>query len=321
MRISFAADVLRESIPQLEPSILERLLIDQTTTKNIIWATNDYEVYGPDYGAKCHITLPLITGLYGRLISPRVKKTKEYQANRTRDKAEVFTPSWVCNEQNNLVDEQWFGREGVFNSTHGKRWTTSTKKIIFPDAIGKQWENYVDARRMEISCGEAPYLTSRYDVVTGKSIPLHERIGLLDRKLRVVNENTDNEEDWYKWALRALQSTYGYEYQGDSLLLARKNLLFTFIENALHKLNETPNKKILDTAAQIISWNVWQMDGLKYTVPFGKLEESYSQLNFFDILGGIDTPSDSKSQPCKIMDWRAKRSVVYASLVERRNNA
>lgn len=28
-----------------------------------------------------------------------------------RDKAEVFTPSWVCNAQNNLVDNQWFGKK------------------------------------------------------------------------------------------------------------------------------------------------------------------------------------------------------------------
>ena len=71
-------------------------------------------------------------------------------------------------------------------------WISTREKIVFPDIKGKQWKNYIDARRMEISCGEAPYLVSRYDTVTGTSIKLNERIGLLDRKLRVVNENTDS---------------------------------------------------------------------------------------------------------------------------------
>ncbi len=315
MSVYFEIDVLEEEISQLGNAILAKLLIDRTTRKNIIWATSDYESFGMDYGAKCHIQPSLITGVHSKLIRPRIAKAKEHQANRTRDKAEVFTPSWVCNEQNNLVDEQWFNRKSVFNSGCGDRWITTKGKIIFPDVKGKQWKDYVDARRMEISCGEAPYLVSRYDTSTGEPIPLPDRIGILDRKLRVVNENTDNKEDWYKWALRSLQSSYGYEYQGDNLLIARENVFYTFIENALYKFNEIPDEKMLNTAARIISWNLWQMDGLKYTVPFGKLEESYRQLSLFDILDDIDSLEKSKSQQCKIMDWRADRSVVFASLI------
>ena len=91
-------------------------------------------------------------------------------------------------------------------------------------------EKYVDAKRLEISCGEAPYLVSRYDTVTGKEITIEQRIGLLDRKLRVVGENTNTEEEWFKWTKRAYESTYGYEYQGDSLLIARENLLSTLLK-------------------------------------------------------------------------------------------
>ena len=47
-------------------------------------------------------------------------------------------------------------------------------------------------------------------------IPINCRIGILDRKLRVVNENTDTEEDWMNWCIRAFQSVYGYEFQGDN---------------------------------------------------------------------------------------------------------
>ena len=58
--------------------------------------------------------------------------------------------------------------------------------------------------RLEIACGEAPYLVSRYDMSTGELIvPPYRRIGILDRKLRIVDENTDTKEEWLKWAFRA----------------------------------------------------------------------------------------------------------------------
>lgn len=314
--MDYSIDILEEDICVLDSDVLNILLKDRTTRKNIIWATSDYESLGREYSAKCEIKASLITGMHRKLIQPRITKAKEHQINRTRDKAEVFTPSWVCNEQNNRVDEQWFGKKAVFNSACGNRWITTKGKIKFPEIKGKQWKDYVDARRMEISCGEAPYLVSRYDTVTGEPIPLFDRIGLLDRKMRVVNENTDNKEEWYKWSFRALQSTYGYEYQGDNLLLARENVFFSFIENALYKYDEMPDKKTLNTVARIISWNVWQMDGLKFTVPFGKLEESYRQLSLFDPLDSIDRLEEPQSQQCKIMDWRAKQSLIFASMIE-----
>ena len=35
-------------------------------------------------------------------------------------------------------------------------------------------EEYVDLRWLEITCGEAPYMVTRYDTVTGEEIPLSE---------------------------------------------------------------------------------------------------------------------------------------------------
>ena len=89
---------------------------------------------------------------------------------------------------NGYADEVWFGQKEVFFQD---RMPTAT--VEFPR--GKRWERYVDSRRLEITCGEAPYLVSRYDAETGEVIPIRERIGLLDRKLRVVGENTRTEED------------------------------------------------------------------------------------------------------------------------------
>lgn len=41
-----------------------------------------------------------------------------------------------------------------------------------------------------------------------------------------MNENTESYEDWLKWTTRAFEATYGFEYQGDSLLIARINLFY-----------------------------------------------------------------------------------------------
>lgn len=181
--------------PDARNTLLDILLQDKTTKKNIIWATDDYAELGEHYGFKQEIRPELIAGEQDSLVQPRVEKALEHQTNRTRDKAEVFTPSWICNAQNNLVDEQWFGRKDIFNIQKNIEWKATTEKIVFPDDRQHTWQKYVDAQRLEISCGEAPYLVSRYDTVTGKFIPVAQRIGLLDRKLRVVGENTSTEAD------------------------------------------------------------------------------------------------------------------------------
>lgn len=308
-------DIYEDDILTLGKGVLDDLLKDRTTRKNIIWATTDYEKYGIDYLSAKEISIPLITGRNSKIIQPRIAKEKNHQLARTKIKAEVFTPAWVCNEQNNLIDEQWFGRPNVFNASQNKKWITNLSRIEFPTAKGKGWKAYIDARRMEISCGEAPYLVSRYDTVTGSVIPLQDRIGFLDRKFRIVNENVDNETDWNKWAIRALQSIYGYEYQGDNLLLARENIILTFIENSIYKFNKIPDTKMLHDAAKIISWNIWQMDGLTFAVPLGKRQEYNQQLLLDDILFAQIAGPNHSQLFCKIMDWRNKNSLLYKDLV------
>jgi hypothetical protein len=219
--------IFDEDLTAYGKPLLSILLKDRTTGKNIIWATNDYIQLGEIYKAENEISLNIVNGGSEKFIRPRITKSYEKQNNRTRNKAEVFTPSWVCNEQNNLIDEQWFGRKNVFNIAKDRDWIPNNEKIEFPNVKNKTWKDYVDARRMEITCGEAPYLVSRYDTVTGEVINLKSRIGLLDRKIRVVSENAKNEDEWIKWTVRAFQSVYGYEFQGDNLLLARENLLHT----------------------------------------------------------------------------------------------
>lgn len=286
---------------------------DKTTHKYIVWATNNYIHLGDGYYPSQEMVPELIIGKYTNIIQPRILKKQDEQAQRTRDKAEVFTPLWICNKQNNLVDEAWFGRNYIFNKSEGKTWTSNPDKIIFPN--GKKWQDYVDARRLELSCGEAPYLASRYDPVTGEQIEIENRIGILDRKLRIVNENVDNTKDWIKWVERAFQSSYGYEYQGDNILLARENLLLTFIDYYQARFEKNPSLLETKKIANIIAWNIWQMDGITMTAPYSEALPKYQQLSMFDIIE--ETKSQSlEAVSCKIYDWRAQRSIEFKSMVK-----
>jgi hypothetical protein len=263
-------DILENDILKKYPGVLDILLRDNTTQQNIFWATNNYQEIGEKYKFSSPILADLITGKNGHIIMPRVKKDKELQESRVREMAEVFTPSWICNAQNNLIDNAWFKRENVFNTEIDlpdgtKTWNVNKKKITFPE--GKTWKHYIRDKRLELACGEAPYITSRYDTTTGEFIPIKKRIGILDRKLRVLNENVEDSGVWLEGAQSAYKNTYAYEWQGDSLLLAREAVLITFIENYTLMFGKEPLLKSIQYMAYIISWNFWQMDGLKMVIP------------------------------------------------------
>lgn len=287
--------------------ILDKLLIDKTTGKRIIWATDGYSEYGENYCDRFEITPGALAGINPVLIQPRAFKALETQQQRTKSKAEVFTPSWIVNKMVNHLDEEWFGRSDVFNIEKDQTWETETEKIDFQ---GKKWKDYVDRSVLEITCGEAPFIVSRYNATTGEIIPIEERIGILDRKLRIVTENTGNEEDWVKWAKRAYESVYGYEYQGDNLLIGRINLLMTFVDYYQSIWNKEAGKDLLTAITNIITWNFWQMDGLNGTVPLGVPQPVFEQMTLFD----IEDKPEEKAPLCKVRKWRAKKTIRYKEI-------
>lgn len=289
--------------------VLSLLLKDKTTGKNIIFATDTYSGYG--YAEHDYMTETAVLGFSSCDIQPRVFKTQSEQNERTRKKAEVFTPAWVCNMMAGNFDSDWFGCEEVFNSQIDQGWKAKTEKIKFPE--NKNWKMYVDSRRLEITCGEAPYIVSRYDATTGEIIPVDERIGILDRKLRVVSENTVTEDEWMKWVVRAYQSVYGYEFQGDNLLIARINLLLSFSEYLEYNWHRKATKSELRKIANIIVWNIWQMDGLSDTVPAFNFNDCV-QMTFFE------EKSEERNEVifCKVKDWRKECSFIFKDLKDRK---
>ena len=215
-----------------------------------------------------------------------------------------------------------FNSENVFNTETEKGWIANTSKIDFPD--GKTWQNYVKENRLEITCGEAPYLVTRYDTVSGEEIPIAERIGLLDRKLRVVSENVDSEPEWLAWAKTAFKSVYGFDWQGDNVLLARENLLRTFIDYYVAKFDNFPIIEYLLEIAEIVSWNIWQMDGLKYVIPNSckTIDETvytlFGEERHKEVCEGCKTNNPHKHNGiyCKIKDWQTGKTIKFVSLIK-----
>ena len=299
--------------------VLNLLLKDKTTKRNIIFATDSYSDKGEDYSFTRQMTTTNLLGLRKMDIQPRILKSQEEQQSRTRKNAEVFTPAWLCNQMNNYLDEEWFGRKDVFNIEKEQDWETVEDKIIFPE--DKTWRDYIYSTRLEITCGEAPFLVSRYDTSTGELIiPPKRRIGLLDRKLRVVNENIESENEWIEWAIKAYQSCYGYEYQGDSLLIARINFLLTFYDYYKERWVRDPSNPLLRKIANIICWNLWQMDGLQGKVPYYAVEDEIEQTSLFALPpteGMLENKEDIRQEanlPCRIFDWRSKESIEFQLL-------
>lgn len=72
--------------------VLKRLLVDKTTRKNIMWATDAYSSHETPYERDQEIKAHLITGEHTGLIKTRTRKAFEQQSARTRQHAEVFTP-------------------------------------------------------------------------------------------------------------------------------------------------------------------------------------------------------------------------------------
>ena len=295
-------------------AVLDTLLKDRSTGKNIIWGTDPPEelqtvMYEP-VTDRSQITTQQLRLTHYEVVLPRMMKQTDTQQQRTRKKGEVFSPAWVCNKMNNVLDADWFrglGAEesaGQFTVELPQGWQTMETPVQFPVCKGRTpaWVQYVQSRRLEVTCGEAPFLASRYDAATGEMIPVPRRIGILDRKLRVVSENAATEDEWRKYATHAVQSTYGYEYQGDNLLLARVNLLLTYAEHLQARWQRKPTKEELQPIATIISWNLWQMDGLRLSVPGGKPQPEAEQLDLFSMFGAAEPQPPTVS--CKVKNWR-----------------
>ena len=72
----------------------------------------------------------------------------------------------------------------------------------------------------------------------------------------------------------------------------------------------------------LIVWNLWQMDGISGTIPFGKPKEEYHQFSLFDFVVADEPRKQDIEDPeevyCRIYDWRSDKSLTYKSMKEGR---
>ena len=308
-------NLIQESyFDKIDKKVLSILLKDKTTNKNIIWAKNDVNFAYIRQRNSIKLNFDKqnnLKGIYKQFNKSAIEKDVHMKEN-----AAVYTPAFVCNMQNNMFDSLWFKRKNVFNAPLHNGWMVTKNKISFSQ--NQSWQDYVQLKVLEITCGEAPYIASRYDVLNGKFIDIKNRIGILDRKIRVINENTNSDTEWFAWVIKAYQSVYGFELFGDSLLIARKNLLFTFIDYYLNRFKHFPRNDYLEMIAKIIAWNFWQMDGMKLTIPHSAIKEP----SFGDFL-----PRDHKSEwenqknanadneiKCLIKNWSNNKKIIFEKI-------
>ena len=100
-------------------------------------------------------------------------------------------------------------------------------------------------------------------------------------------------------------------------MIGRINLLLTFIEYYRKRWQDEPDVKLLQGITNRIAWNLWQMDGLKDTVPLGKPYTSYQQIDLFEEESNPTDVEKREAIPCKIYDWRRDNSVLFMKLKER----
>ncbi|WP_051619019.1 hypothetical protein [[Mycoplasma] collis] len=155
---------MKKNDENIDIDIIKILLLDQTKQTNIIWANGIKK-------EKEEIKISLFKKENINFIKKGYLKNFENKNFRKKFKAEVFTPPWVCNEQNNQLDEKWFGYKNVFNRVKGESWVPTTKKINFQN---KSWTDYILTKKLEITCGEAPYIVSRYNVLDGSLMEIYE---------------------------------------------------------------------------------------------------------------------------------------------------
>ena len=235
---------------------LDLLLTDKTTHHNLTWgcgADGSKEITPKD--------------VYSR-VKTRLERSAEDNVMRKNLYGEVFTPAWLCNEMNSTYDVAYLAADSCFNTQGVKSWTASADPVKFKRPGG--YSDYLKAKCLELTCGEAPFLASRYDMTTGEIIPVKSRIGLLDRKLRVAGEYAKNPDEWHNYAMESLKSVYGYDFLGESVFIARCNLLLTYHEHFSSRYSYKLPDECIREAAEILSWDIWQMDGLTDTVPNGK---------------------------------------------------
>ena len=120
------------------------------------------------------------------------------------------------------------------------------------------------------------------------------------------------------------------------MLLARENVLYSYIDYYKERFEKNPPLDLVEEIAIIISWNIWQMDGIKYVIPNSckNRKNKYVQISLFGddtsirisiTLHDIECIGCKKNNPyqhlgiyCVIMNWKTNRKNKFVNLINKR---
>ena len=120
-----------------------------------------------------------------------------------------------------------------------------------------------------------------------------------------------------------MQSSYGFDWQGDNVLIARENLLFTIAEHYEAKFNEKLETQDIVGFAKVIAWNIWQMDGLKFVIPNSCCTKEIIDEDLFErrvvskpCVGCLKNDNTKHNGIyCLIKDWETHRNIRFVDMV------
>lgn len=294
-------------------NILNILLFDRSASKDLVWATSMYKLHGDLYKKEGYITPKLISGKMKNLIKPSAnRKSNEI------DRVKLIFDSWrfdVDNDDN-------YGFKFDYNNVFGEGLEEYFNKYKEDDFINK--------KILVMECEEGTCFVNRYNLETKEIVEPFKRNGIMDKKLNIINQKTDDENEWYNMVLLAYKNVYGFEYRGDNVLLTRENLLHGFVDNYKYKFGKKPSVERVTEIAKIISWNIWQMDALKFVIPHSciNVKKENFQLSIFEeeneTLSGnwclgcrLDEHTKHNGTYCKIKDWETGKIIKFVNLVKK----
>jgi len=238
-------------------NIPDELLRDARTGKNIIFNTSEYKGLGDGFQPGDEVKADINGHKIADWLRPYFARPKDAQKKAKKKYAEVVTPPWLVCYMLNQYERETFGQEIMFSCDPESK---TYGRIPMVNILSR----YIDLTGCEIACGEAPFITTRYDLKTGDRIELGRRCGILDRKLALVRMWVYAEDAIPYFAFKCLRSTYGYELRGDALAIARWNVYQTFEATFIASLGRILRPEERAEAIDIIAKNIYQYDGRQY---------------------------------------------------------
>ena len=222
-------------LQEIDESVLETLLTDKSTRRPLVWPS------GPEH--------PAAWMSRDDLLRPD-KNAEDPQA----EQAEFL--EW--NRKLNSLDAAWFGHEPAFNTESASGWQTLSEPVAFDDPF--HWKKYVIRPVFLFQAGRGQALVFRPFALGAQPMPYEKRMGILDRRLRIISENTREESEWLRWAESALQSLYGTDSSPLSIFQARLSAIMAVREAYAQRFGAQLPVREEKYMVTTLCWNLFQMD-------------------------------------------------------------